>query len=326
MPGWKDAIEQFFKVAKNMDEKDMTELFKADLYRMGALYLGMQIDSIYAQFPSFIAKGEKEQALKMRNKVEELYDSMDDILASHKLDRLDVWLDWAKKWGNNESESNYYENDAKRIVTTWMPGVEDYAARTWHGLLREYYKPRMLKHIDSLIKDEMKDWTIIDDEKWHFKSVEKYSKEMSNPVAQTIKLVDEATKLRSSIQEIDKNNTFASFAFARNTHQTSTVLPISQEGLMDSEKITFRVINTGKTDKKMKVKEVHLIGDGKVGMQKTFDKDNTLSKDSPFTFSVEKMASNITANNESIIWVLLETETDEEAKLIMEVQTELRGK
>ena len=38
--------------------------------------------------------------------------------------------------------SDYYERNAKRLITVWGPPVDDYSARIWSGLVRDYYLPR----------------------------------------------------------------------------------------------------------------------------------------------------------------------------------------
>ena len=67
---------------------------------------------------------------------------MDALLAGHPLHRLERWLAMARAHGTTPEEADYYERSARRIITTWGPGVEDYAAKLWSGLIRDYYAPR----------------------------------------------------------------------------------------------------------------------------------------------------------------------------------------
>jgi alpha-N-acetylglucosaminidase len=39
--------------------------------------------------------------------------------------------------------ADHFEADAKRLVTTWGGWQEDYAARFWSGLIKDYYIPRI---------------------------------------------------------------------------------------------------------------------------------------------------------------------------------------
>lgn len=67
---------------------------------------------------------------------------MDALLEGHPTHRLATWLAFAKATPGTPAEQAYYERSARRLVTTWGPGVEDYSARLWSGLIRDYYAPR----------------------------------------------------------------------------------------------------------------------------------------------------------------------------------------
>ena len=70
------------------------------------------------------------------------FELLDALLAGHPLHRLEPWLTRARAHGTTPAEADYYERSARRIITTWGPGVEDYSARLWSGLVRDYYAPR----------------------------------------------------------------------------------------------------------------------------------------------------------------------------------------
>ncbi len=113
----------------------------------------------------------------------DLLDQMDRLMASHPLNRLDRWVNYARKWGDNPQEANYYEANAKRLVTTWGGEVNDYSVRTWSGMIKDYYKVRWLKYqssVDSGYKDRLKVW----EEQWIRKPWKSSSIEFKNPVEQ----------------------------------------------------------------------------------------------------------------------------------------------
>ncbi|HEY8994079.1 MAG TPA: alpha-N-acetylglucosaminidase C-terminal domain-containing protein, partial [Lacunisphaera sp.] len=63
---------------------------------------------------------------------------------------LGSWLNEARHWGATPAEQDYFEENAREIVTAWhMPGAQltDYASRQWNGLMRDYYLPRWEKWI-----------------------------------------------------------------------------------------------------------------------------------------------------------------------------------
>lgn len=68
---------------------------------------------------------------------------MDSLLATHEMFQLDTWISDARKWGNTQEEKDYYELNARSILTLWQPSPEshlrDYASRQWRGLVGEFY-------------------------------------------------------------------------------------------------------------------------------------------------------------------------------------------
>ena len=58
-------------------------------------------------------------------------------------------MNYARNWGSTEELKNYYEKNARRIVTIWGPPVDDYSARIWSGLLRDYYLPRWKNYFEA---------------------------------------------------------------------------------------------------------------------------------------------------------------------------------
>ena len=64
------------------------------------------------------------------------------------------WIEQARSWGNSAEEKNYYERNARRIVTVWnnnLAGLNDYAGRPWDGLLKSFYLPRWSMFVDRAI-------------------------------------------------------------------------------------------------------------------------------------------------------------------------------
>jgi alpha-N-acetylglucosaminidase len=75
--------------------------------------------------------------------------------------------------------------DAKRLITTWGGGLDDYAAKMWSGLIREYYIPR-IKLILSGEKDQLK----AREEMWIEKSGSEHKIDpYPDPIAEAKKLV-----------------------------------------------------------------------------------------------------------------------------------------
>ena len=74
-----------------------------------------------------------------------LTDEMEETLAPVPYFSLDKWIADARSWGKTPQEKEYYERDARNILTSWGDrgsGLTDYACRSDAGLIRTYYKPR----------------------------------------------------------------------------------------------------------------------------------------------------------------------------------------
>ena len=64
------------------------------------------------------------------------------------------WIEQARNWGDTPEEKDYYERNARRIVTLWnnnLSDLNDYAGRPWDGLLLSFYLPRWSRFIDRVI-------------------------------------------------------------------------------------------------------------------------------------------------------------------------------
>lgn len=164
------AIRSFSSAA---DELYDSPLFEIDLEELTAQYLGARM----------------EEALQVEDadRFCELAIILDKVLASHPNLRLDRWVDYARRWGSTEKLSDYYERNAKRLITVWGPPVDDYSARIWSGLVRDYYLPRWKNWFDHGADFDFTSW----EENWIRTSngvsqVEKYE----NPVNACVSIIN----------------------------------------------------------------------------------------------------------------------------------------
>ena len=74
-----------------------------------------------------------------------------DILGSfHPQATLGHWLRQARDLGKSPQVKDYYEMNARRLITTWGGSLNDYACRTWNGLMWDYYAKRWENYIREL--------------------------------------------------------------------------------------------------------------------------------------------------------------------------------
>jgi alpha-N-acetylglucosaminidase len=157
-----DTSRQFVEGVKLFlsckDQIHDSKLFQNDVIEFSTQYLGLQTDRLLTRFEK---TGKTNYALL--NEAIGLMNSIDRLLASHTTFQLKRWVDLARKYGSTEQEKNYYEANAKEILTIWGDNGEitDYAARTWSGLVRDYYAQRWKKFYDA--KKNKRDFNLL---KW----------------------------------------------------------------------------------------------------------------------------------------------------------------
>ena len=140
------SIETLCQAIPTMKE---SPLFEVDMIEMTVQYLGGKIEALIQTIELAYQHGDMEKASALETEFEALMIGADRLLCSHPNLRLENWLNYAHNWGSTQELKNYYEKNARRIVTIWGPPVDDYSARIWSGLLRDYYLPRWKNYFEA---------------------------------------------------------------------------------------------------------------------------------------------------------------------------------
>ena len=140
------SIETLCQTIPTMKE---SPLFEVDMIEMTVQYLGGKIEALIQTIELAYQHGDVEKASALETEFEALMIGADRLLCSHPNLRLENWLNYARNWGSTQELKNYYEKNARRIVTIWGPPVDDYSARIWSGLLRDYYLPRWKNYFEA---------------------------------------------------------------------------------------------------------------------------------------------------------------------------------
>ena len=83
-----------------------------------------------------------------------LINDLDRLVATQSSLLLGKWLKDAGNMGENEVEQAYFRRDARTILTTWGgqgQSLNDYANRSWSGLLSDFYAARWKMFINGVI-------------------------------------------------------------------------------------------------------------------------------------------------------------------------------
>ena len=145
-PSFFKAIESFVEASGQMKDNP---LYLADLAEFTALYLGGKAELLVKAIDKQYEIGDTVRAVKYEKDFEHIMLGMDALLSTHPTLRLERWIDFANKQAVTPEQRRQYERNAKRIVTIWGPPVDDYSARVWSGLIRDYYLPRWKHYFAS---------------------------------------------------------------------------------------------------------------------------------------------------------------------------------
>lgn len=97
--------------------------------------------------------GDRETVARLSARLLELLDDIDRLVAADAYFLLGKWIADARRMGTTPAEKDYFEIDARNILTTWGGrgySLNDYANRTWSGLVSDYYKERWRRFYDRL--------------------------------------------------------------------------------------------------------------------------------------------------------------------------------
>ena len=94
-------------------------LFAIDMIEMTAQYLGGKMEILVQAIDLAYQNGDMDKAAAMETEFETLMLDTDRLLCSHPTLRLENWLLYARNWGSTPELKDYYERNARRIVTVW---------------------------------------------------------------------------------------------------------------------------------------------------------------------------------------------------------------
>lgn len=140
-PAWKDMVEAA-NVLKGSDgfQYDLVDLTRQVLADH-ADTLQQEIASAYKEKDPILFKAKSDEFIA-------LLDDLDRLLGTRRDFLLGKWLNDAKAWGTNETETNLYERNARDLITLWgdkASPLHEYACKQWSGLIGSFYKPRWEK-------------------------------------------------------------------------------------------------------------------------------------------------------------------------------------
>lgn len=132
-------------------DKASTNEIQIDLITVGRQVLGNYFTKVKNRFDSAYYK---QDANAMRYNAEILHSLLSDIDALNSFNyrcTIEPWIQEARNYATTPEVADYYEKNARNLITTWGGKLNDYASRTWAGLINDYYAKRWEVYTSTLI-------------------------------------------------------------------------------------------------------------------------------------------------------------------------------
>ena len=168
------------------------DAFIVDLVVVGREVLGNRFRSDKLAFDRAIQAHDLTAMKHYAAEMTELLHDIDAITACHRHSRLDTWIAKARALGSDSSESDYYERNARNLITTWGGSLNDYSNRSWAGLNGDYYAHRWQMYFDATFA-AVKNGENFNQEAFDAAVSEYEQSQVSQLTAGTSRTTDEAT-------------------------------------------------------------------------------------------------------------------------------------
>lgn len=124
-----------------------TDAMTIDLLWIGRQLLGDLFLVEKQAFDKSFQQRDKKAFFAHSDTLYEILSDLDNLNSHHQHATLNHWLQQARDLGTTSKVKDYYEMNARRLITTWGGSLNDYACRNWNGLMWDYYTKRWENYI-----------------------------------------------------------------------------------------------------------------------------------------------------------------------------------
>lgn len=144
-------LEEALKTLETV--KGSSDYFKYDLANARRQVLDNRAPALRDRFTKAYREGNRAEMVKAADEFLALCDELTDVLKTRKEFSLCDWISDARSWGSNPPEKDYYEMNARTLISVWGDSFHlcDYANRDWDGLVETYYKPRWRMFFEAVL-------------------------------------------------------------------------------------------------------------------------------------------------------------------------------
>lgn len=154
-----DLLEAWGKVIDAKPSKSAG--YEFDCVNMARQCLENYYSDIYLELIAKYKAGDKTAFKEASGYLLGIIDDLEKLVGSVRYFRLGRWIEEARYWGDTPELKDYYEWDAKDLVSCWgFKGgkLTDYSNRGWAGLYSTFYKPRWEEYFNRLNNEENFDY------------------------------------------------------------------------------------------------------------------------------------------------------------------------
>lgn len=139
-PIFHQAVLKFLSCASELSSN---QLYRHDLIEIVGQFASVGVDHHIAAACHAQQSNQMQARDQMAQEALDMLLRIDGLMNLRPERQLKRWVDAARRHALSPDELAYYDTDARRILTFWgWPDLNDYAARVWAGLIRDYYHRR----------------------------------------------------------------------------------------------------------------------------------------------------------------------------------------
>ena len=143
-------LEEVWSLLLDVPQCERNEL-QVDLIAVGRQVLGNKFLAVKSEFDAAYAAKDITLLRQKAYEMEELLSDLDCLTSFNTRCTVNKWIDDARALGRNAEMKNYYERNARYLITLWGGHLSDYASRAWGGLIGSYYGGRWRLYIHDIL-------------------------------------------------------------------------------------------------------------------------------------------------------------------------------
>jgi alpha-N-acetylglucosaminidase len=136
-----------------LQESSNASAYEFDVVNLTRQYLSNGFEATFASYKNAYEAGDRSAMASLESELLGVFDTMEKLLSTQTYFLVGKWIADARAWGANTEEADYFESNARNLLTSWGPRgnlLTDYADRTWAGLVSTYYKGRWQLFFDAV--------------------------------------------------------------------------------------------------------------------------------------------------------------------------------